>query len=64
MVVGSNPGTVYWTDIFSSYIFCKNYKDVCLKRMKINEKEAGRSTSIGEPTPTIVGFTKVGVEDF
>ena len=26
---------------FSTYIFCKNCNDVCLKRPKINEKEAG-----------------------
>ena len=26
---------------FSTYICCKNYKNVCLKRPKINEKEAG-----------------------
>ena len=39
--MGSNPGTVYWMDIFSSYICCKNCNDVCLKRPKINKKEAG-----------------------
>jgi len=37
---GSNPGTVYWMDIFT-FICCKNCNDVCLKRPKINEKEAG-----------------------
>ena len=26
---------------FFTYICCKNYNDVCLKRLKINEKEAG-----------------------
>ena len=31
---GSNPGTVYWMDIFSHCI-------VCLKRLKINEKQIG-----------------------
>ena len=31
---------VYWMDIFS-HISCKNFNDVCLKRLKINEKEAG-----------------------
>ena len=39
-VVGSNPGTVHWMDIFFTYICCKNC-NVCLKRPKINEKEAG-----------------------
>ena len=38
-VVGSNPSTVYWIDIFFKYICCKNC-NVCLKRQKINEKEA------------------------
>ena len=32
-VVGSNPGTIYWMDIFSKYICCKNCY-VCLKRPK------------------------------
>ena len=36
-VVGSNPGTIYWMDIF--HIFCfKICYDVCLKRPKINDK--------------------------
>ena len=35
---GFNPVTV-WT--FFTYICCKNCNDVCLKRPKINEKEAG-----------------------
>ena len=39
-VMGSNPGTTYWMDFFT-YICCKNCDDVCLKRLKINEKEAG-----------------------
>ena len=26
---------------FFAYTCCKNYIDVCLKRLKINEKEAG-----------------------
>ena len=39
-VVGSNPGTVYWMEIFS-HIFVVKICDVCLKRPKINEKEAG-----------------------
>ena len=40
-VVGSNPGTIYWMDIFFTFICCKNCNDVCLKRPTINEKEAG-----------------------
>ena len=39
-VVGSNPGTVDWMDIFS-HTFVKKNCNVCLKRPKINEKEAG-----------------------
>ena len=39
MVVGSNPSTVYWMDIFSRIFVVKICK-VCLKRPKINEKEA------------------------
>ena len=39
-VVGSNLGTVYWMDIFSHIFVVKNC-NVCLKRPKINEKEAG-----------------------
>ena len=39
-VVGSNPGTVYWIDIFS-HIFVVKICNVCLKRPKINKKEAG-----------------------
>ena len=39
-VMGSNPGTVYWMDIFS-HIFVVKICNVCLKRPKINEKEAG-----------------------
>jgi len=38
--VGSNPGTIYWMDIFS-HIFVAKIYNVCLKRPKINEKEAG-----------------------
>ena len=36
-VMGLNPGAVYWMDM----ICCKNCNDVCLKRPKIKEKEAG-----------------------
>ena len=39
-VVGSNLGTVYWMDIFSHIFVVKNC-NVCLKRLKINEKEVG-----------------------
>ena len=38
--MGSNPGTVYWMDIFS-HIFVVKICNVCLKRPKINEIEAG-----------------------
>ena len=37
---GSNPSTIYWMDIFS-HIFVVKICNVCLKRLKINEKEAG-----------------------
>ena len=39
-VVGSNPGTIYWMDIFS-HLFVVKICNVCLKRPKINKKEAG-----------------------
>ena len=39
--MGSNPSTVYWMGMtFFTLICCKNCI-VCLKRPKINEKEAG-----------------------
>ena len=38
--MGSNPGTVYWKDIFS-HIFVVKICNVCLKRPTINIKEAG-----------------------
>ena len=38
-VVGLNPGTVYWMDIFSHIFVVKIV--MFLKRPKINEKEAG-----------------------
>ena len=38
--VGSNSGTIYWMD-FLSHIFVVKICNVCLKRLKINEKEAG-----------------------
>ena len=38
--MGLNPGTIYWMDIFS-YIFVVKICNVCLKRPKINKKEAG-----------------------
>ena len=38
--MGSNPGAVYWMDIFS-HTFVVKICNVCLKRPKINEKEAG-----------------------
>ena len=39
-VVGLNPGTPYWMDIFS-HIFVVKICNECLKRPKINKKEAG-----------------------
>ena len=36
-VVGSNPGTVYWVDIFHIYLLLKNCDDVCYKKPKIND---------------------------
>ena len=39
-VVGSNPGTVYWMDIFS-HLFVVKICNVCLKRPKINENRPG-----------------------
>ena len=38
-VVGSNLSTGYWVDIFSHWLL--ENCNVCLKRPKINEKEAG-----------------------
>ena len=41
-VVDSNPGIVYWMESkFCTLICCKKLIEVCLKRPKINEKEAG-----------------------
>ena len=39
--VGSNPSTVYWMDIFFTYIFVVKNCNVCLKRPKINKKRPG-----------------------
>ena len=39
--MSSNPGAVYWMDLtFFTFICCKNC-NVCLKRPKINEEDAG-----------------------
>ena len=38
--MGSNSGAVYWMDIFHLVVL-KKCINVCLKRPKINEKEAG-----------------------
>ena len=38
-VMSSNPITVYWMDIFP--FICCRHCNVCLKKTKINEKEAG-----------------------
>ena len=42
-----------WT--FFTYICCKNCNDVCLKRPKINEKEAGVGPLKKEVTATTLG---------
>ena len=39
MVVGLNPGAVYWMNISDRFVVPNCI--VCLKRPKINEKEAG-----------------------
>ena len=39
-VVGSNPGTVYWMDIFS-HIFVVKICNVRLKKTENKQKEAG-----------------------
>ena len=39
-VMGSNSSTIYWIDILS-HIFVVKICNVCLKRPKINKKEAG-----------------------
>ena len=41
-VLGLNPGTVYWMDIFSHVFVVKYCDDVCLKRPKINNKRGRR----------------------
>ena len=38
-VVGSNPGAVYWMDIFT--LICCHNCNVCLERPKINKKRPG-----------------------
>ena len=38
-VVSSNPGTIYWMDIFTCICFCKNFN--VFEKTKMNEKEAG-----------------------
>ena len=38
-VVGSNPGIIHWLMLYFTYICCKNCNDVCLKRLKINDKK-------------------------
>ena len=40
--MGSNPGAIYWIEstFFHIDFFVKKCIDVCLKRPKINEKEA------------------------
>ena len=39
---GLNPSIIHRMDMtFFTFLCCKNYNDVCFKRPKINEKEAG-----------------------
>ena len=38
--VSTDPGTVYWMDIFHEPIYCK-ICNVCLNKTRINEKEVG-----------------------
>ena len=40
-VVGSNPSARYWMDMTFFTLICCRKCIVCLKRPKINEKEAG-----------------------
>ena len=40
-VVGLNPCTVYWMDMTLFTLICVNNSIVCLKRSKINKKDAG-----------------------
>ena len=40
MVVGSNPGAIYRMDMTFFTLICIKNCIVCLKRLKINEKEA------------------------
>ena len=42
-VVGLNPSTISDGHFFK-LIYCKNCIDVCLKRPKLNKKEAGDGT--------------------
>ena len=57
-VVGSNPRTVNWMELtFFTLIYCKNCIEVCLKRPKINEKEAGVGPFVTKPH-TLVSFKK------
>ena len=39
-VVGSNPSGIYWMDMTFFTLTCCKKCIVCLKRLKINEKEA------------------------
>ena len=40
-VVSSNPSAVYWMDMTFFTLICCKICIVCLKRLKINEKEVG-----------------------
>ena len=40
-VMSSNPGANYWIDMIFFTLICLKFFIVCLKRPKINEKDAG-----------------------
>ena len=66
-VVGSNPSTGYWVDIFSHCIVVKNC-NVCLKRSKLNDKQAGeglfKKTIIAITVATAAATTTVATVFF
>ena len=41
MVMVLNPGAIYWMDMTFFTLICCKKCIVCLKRLKINKKEAG-----------------------
>ena len=61
-VVGSNPGTVFWMDIFSHLFVVKIVMMFVWKRPKINEKEAGvgpfLKTACKSPSNSLANVTE------